>query len=459
MGERLTDRLVKTLPAPPTGSKITYDSEVAGFAVRVTAAGARAFILRYRVGSRGRLLTIGGFPDWSSTAAREEAKALKRRIDRGEDPMGERHEARAAPTVGDLCDRYITEHLPKKRPLSQRDFRAIINTIIRPTLGSSKVADVQFADIERVHRELSLHAPVRANRVVSLLRSLFNIAIKWGWRPDNPCRGIEFNHEDRRERYLSSVEMAYLSNALRQHRDQRSADAIRLLMLTGARRGEVFAATWDQFDLGSGTWVKPSAATKQKRLHRVPLSAPAVQLLVEIRQRQNEAEQKTRRAGERVTSCHYVFPGDVPGAHITDVKNSWGSLTATATVLQWADQPETPAGQLVARLRAAKPKGTLPTLAECRAAAKAQGWELPPGLTNARVHDLRHCYASILVSQGMSLQIIGALLGHSQISTTHRYSHLFDDVLRAATERVGAAYEAASAAKKPAQVVPIHNKR
>jgi hypothetical protein len=87
MGERLTDRLVKALPVPASGSKIHYDEEVTGFAARVTAAGARAFILRYRIGGRGRLLTIGSFPDWSTSVAREEAKALKRRVDRGEDPM------------------------------------------------------------------------------------------------------------------------------------------------------------------------------------------------------------------------------------------------------------------------------------------------------------------------------------------------------------------------------------
>jgi integrase len=396
MGERLTDRLVKALPVPSSGSKIYYDSEVKGFAARVTATGARAFILRYRVAGRGRLFTIGSFPDWSAAKARGEAMELKQQIDRGEDPMG--HEERAAPTVGDLCDRYIAEHLPRKRPLSQRDFLAIINTIIRPKLGRSRVADVRLADVQRLHREVSSHAPVRANRVGSLLRSLFNLAIKWEWRADNPCKGIEWNHEDRRERYLSPAELAALSAALQEHSDQRSGAAIRLLMLTGARRTEALSATWDQFDLAAGVWTKPSSATKQRKMHRVPLSPPARQLLANIREQQQDDQR-------------YVFPGEVPGRPLTDVKKSWAAV--------------------------------------CKRA----------GIEGARLHDLRHTFASILVSGGGSLPLIGAMLGHTQVSTTARYAHLADDPLRAAAERVGAVFEAAAAAKPAAEVVPIRGNK
>lgn len=457
MAERLTDRLLKALPVPARGNKIYFDGEVGGFAARVTAAGARSFVLDYRSGGCRRRITIGNFPDWTTSAARDEAKALKRRIDRGEDPMAARHEERAAPTIDDLCERYVADEMPKKRPLSRRDFSAIINTIIRPKLGKRKIADVKFADVERLHRDVSSHAPVRANRVVSLLRTLFNLAIKWGYRPDNPCKGVQWNPEDRRERFLSQAEMAALAAALAEHRDQRSADAIRLLMLTGARRGEALSATWDQFDLATSTWTKPSAATKQKRLHRVPLGAPAVELLTSIREQQREAEEKARRAGQPVTPCPYVFPGDRPGTHVTDVKKSWATLTARATVLQWAHRPETPEGQLVARLR--QEQDRLPTFAECRRLAAAEKRELPPGLTDARLHDLRHSFASILLAGGESLTLIGAMLGHTQVATTARYAHLADDPLRAAAERVGQVYAAAQAARPAAEVVKLPRAR
>ena len=119
MAEELDERFVKAMPAPETGNRITYDLAVKGFGIRVTSAGAKAFILNYRAGGRERRITIGSDPDWKVTAARERAKDLKREVDNGGDPMGERHEQRAAPTVSDLAQLYRTTHLPRKRATSQ----------------------------------------------------------------------------------------------------------------------------------------------------------------------------------------------------------------------------------------------------------------------------------------------------------------------------------------------------
>lgn len=125
-----------------------------------------------------------------------------------------------------------------------------------------KVAQLEHADVDRLHRKLPERAPYQANRTAAVLSKMMNFAVKLGWRADNPGRGLERNHEDRRERYLSPAEIVALSAALQEHRDQRSADAIRLLLLTGARRGEVLGATWDQFDLLGSVWTKPSSHTK-----------------------------------------------------------------------------------------------------------------------------------------------------------------------------------------------------
>jgi integrase len=157
--------------------------------------------------------------------------------------------------------------------------------------------------------------------------------------------------------------------------------------LTGARRGEVQAARWRQFDIEAGTWTKPGATTKQKTEHRVPLSAPARQLLVELR-------------AEAALDADYVFPSHGERGHRVELKKDWAAL--------------------------------------CKAAE----------ITDARIHDLRHTYASLLASAGLSLPIIGALLGHTQPATTARYAHLLDDPLKAATERVGAILSG-----KPAAVV------
>ena len=156
MAIKLTDVLVKRLPVPKTGKKITYDSEVMGFGCRVYSSGARTFVLNYRThGRRERRITIGSFPDWNTATARSEAGKLKQIIDRGGDPLGDVKAARRAPTVGDLCDRFIKEYLPRKRLSTQYAYRTQINNEIRPALGTLKVAEVTFADTDGLHQKLS----------------------------------------------------------------------------------------------------------------------------------------------------------------------------------------------------------------------------------------------------------------------------------------------------------------
>jgi integrase len=394
---RLTDALVRALEPPPSASRISYDAgpgRVAGFGCRVTAAGAKAFILNYTIAGRERRLTIGAYPTWRVATARAEAERLRQEIDRGIDPLGERIAEREAPTVAELCDRYLSEHAPKKR--SGRGDESMIRRVIRPVIGNRKAASIAFADIDRLHRKVSETAPYQANRLVALLSKMFALSVRWEMRPDNPCKGVERNHEERRYRYLSGEELRRLTESLAAHPSKAAANAVRLLLLTGARRGEVLGAEWSQFDLAEGVWTKPSSHTKQKKEHRVPLSAPARQLLAEMR--------------ANAPDSTYLFPARAGAetGHLTEIKKAWAAL--------------------------------------CKAA----------DLSGVRIHDLRHTYASVLASAGLSLPIIGALLGHTQPGTTARYSHLFDDPLRAATERAGAVI---SGNGDGAEVVPLGGRR
>jgi integrase len=377
MATKLTDKIVKNLP-PPTGvrsNRITYDSEVKGFGARKTKNGACSFVLNYRTRDGvERRLTIGSHPDWPVAEAREEARRLKRVIDQGGDPLSDRRALREAPTMVELTERYMREHaIPHKRPQSRKEDAGIIQLWILPELGDRKVAALRYADIAALHLKMSAKAPTRANRAVSLLSKMFSLARQWEWRDgDNPAKGIIRNPENQRKHYVRSNELVRFLTMLRDYPRRTPADAITLLLLTGARPAEVYNATWSQFDLADGIWVKPAARTKQWEEHRVPLSVPAVELLV---------------ARSNAATDRYVFPGQRADRPMTDARKAWRAIRSQA--------------------------------------------ELPP---ETRLYDLRHTFASTLASAGLSLPIIGELLGHTQVSTTKRYAHLFDEPLRAATE-------------------------
>jgi len=418
---RLTDALIKKLPLPDKGTTITYDAEVPGFGVRVTAKGCHSFVLNYIVGGRERRMTIGEFPAWSATAARNEASLHRRTVRNGHDPITEREAQTAAtlaglsaPTIEDLFTRYEAEHLPRKAPRAAADDRSMWVKMILPSLGAKKVAEVTPSDVDTLHAEVSKTRPVRANRTIEVLRKAFNLAVRWKMRDDNPVSGVRRNPEERRSRYLSQNEIARLCEALAAHNEKSSCNAIRLLLLTGARRNEVLAARWDMFNLSSGVWVKPSAHTKQRKEHRIPLSAPTLELL-----RGMLEDAKNDAAKRKVKPSPFVFPGD-GGKPITDIKRTWLGVCKKAGLAEQVVK-RTRNGQVV------KSNKGRPVLV----------WH-----TTARVHDLRHTYASILASHGLSLPIVGALLGHTQPQTTARYAHLYDDPLREATERVGQAISA-----------------
>lgn len=381
---QLTDSLVRGLAPPATGNRIAYDDAIKGFGARITAAGAVSFVLNYRIAGRERRITIGSFPAWSVKAAREQAAELRRRVDMGNDPMAERDDLRTAPHMRDLWAAFEADHLDRRRPSTQTEYRRQANLYILPKLGARRVADIRREDVAALHREIAKVHPYQANRVLALLSVLFNLAIEREMRTDSPAVRIPKAPEEKRERFLNPAEITKLVAALDHHPEKISAAAIKFLLLTGARRGEALMATWAQFDLAAGVWTKPSSNTKQKRSHRVPLSDAAQAVLREMR----EEGDRLQRYG---IITPYVFPSvKCPAEPLTEVRRTWASVCGTA------------------------------------------------GVQGVRLHDLRHSFASALVSGGVGLPTIGAMLGHSQPRTTARYAHLYDTTLRDAAERVGA---------------------
>jgi integrase len=400
---KLTPASVKTLPAPATGSRIYFDDGQPGYGARVTAAGVRAYVIVYRVRTsrRQRVMTIGRCDVWAESAARKEAKRLRIVVDQGGDPLGDIETKRETPTINDLCDRFIAEYLPHEtRAGTAKRYQGHIRRYVRPAFGTRKVPDVAFADVQHLHRKVTAErGPIGANRMMATLSSMFTQAVLWGMRPDNPCHNVSKNKERARKRYLKPDELDALVVALAGYRTQRIANIIRALLLSGARASEVCAMRWADLNLTEGTWLKPAETVKQDEDHDTPLSAPLRQLLAEI-----AMEQKTRG-----TDSEWVFPTRTGAStNYHDVWKAWREICATA------------------------------------------------GIKGVNIHDMRHHYASILVSSGASLPIIGQLLGHKDGRTTARYAHLFRDVTREATNRVGAVI--ANAGKESSEAIPFRRR-
>jgi integrase len=396
MSEKLTERLIRGRKPPRRGSSLVWDNEVTGFALRVFAPskahpeGARTFLLSYWINGGERRFRIGSWPDWSVTAARAEAKAVRQRFDRGEDPANERRERREAPTMLDLAERYKAEHLPRKSKQSQHDDGVMVGHILRKLGAARRVADVHHGDIVALHRAITDSGhPVLANRTVSCASRMFSLALKptagedRPWRDQaqgNPCKGVERNPEQAKERFLSRAEIAAVVEGLDAYGRTAAANCIRLIMISGCRPGEAMLATWNQFDAQPGFWIKPSSHTKQRKEHRLPLSAPALQLIADIRARRGSVE-----------PSDYVFPGQRPGQPLQQLRTCWDGVCKHAN------------------------------------------------LTNVRIYDLRHTFAATGAGGGLGLPIIGRLLGHTQARTTQRYAHLADDPLREAADKIAGA--------------------
>jgi integrase len=407
---KLTQKAILALTPPAIGNRIQYDEEIPGFGARITSHGVVSFILNYRINGRERRYTIGRQPELTVLAARARAIQLRGKILDGIDPLQQRIEANSEPTMNDLAkdflERYAKAH---KRASSIRNDRQMLEKIILAKIGSIRVRAVTRRDVETLHHGLK-ETPYRANRVLALLSKMFSLAMEWGWRADNAAKGIPRYPEDRRETWLTSEQIEALLKALDNYQDQSAADAIRLLILTGAREGEVLSATWDQFDLKRGIWTKPSHHTKQKKIEHTPLSKTSLQLL----ERMNTSRTSTA-----------LFPAG---------QSAKGGLSPS---YRGTDR-EAPPREKQTRVTIRRP-----WVQVCKAAGLATAEQIPGKrkkfLTiwkpTIRIHDLRHTFASYLVSSGESLHIVGKLLGHTLPQTTARYAHLADGALREAANR------------------------
>lgn len=380
MKAKLTVRAVEAMK-PDGKDVVLWDSELAGFGCKLTPAGKRSYFLYYRTkDGQQRRPSIGAHGPLKPEAARAIARAWLADVAQGRDPSLSRAQDKAAPTFATLCDRYLSDHADvRKKASSAEGDRRLIRLHLRPALGSKKVAAITRADVAGVHHKLRA-TPYEANRVLALASKMFALSERWGMRADgsNPAKNIDRYKEEKRERYLTSAEVARLwqvlnSDAAAAKASPAAIAAIKLLMLTGRRLNEVLGLKWAWVDLDAKLLRLPD--TKNGAL-LVSLADAAVTVLTELKE----------NAGYHA----YVIPGAVKGKPLVNLQKPWRAVRKLA------------------------------------------------GLDDVRIHDLRHTFASIGAGMGMSLHMLGRLLGHTQAATTSRYAHLAQDPVRTAADAIGA---------------------
>ncbi|MDG6078073.1 site-specific integrase [Erythrobacter litoralis] len=372
---KLTKRMIESLE-PADKDYFVWDGDLSGLGVRIFPTGRKQFVLQYRYGRTSRRMSLGRFGAITPDQARGLALEAMVKIRQDIDPMAEKRAKRTALTVRELADRFDEEHIAiHLKASTAKEYRRNLKLFILPAIGHLRIVDVTRADIAKYHHDWR-HRPYQANRNLEIISKMFNLAELWGLRPDgtNPRRHIKKYPEKKRERYYSAGELQSIGRVLGEMEEER----IELPSAIAAVRLLLFTGC----RLNEIMTLKWEYVDIQSKLLRLPDSKTGAKEI--------HLGNAALAVLEKITPAAdnpFVIEGRNPGAHLTDLQPFWQRLRGRA------------------------------------------------GLKNARIHDLRHTYASVAVSHGQSLPMIGKLLGHTQVQTTARYAHLANQpVLQAAND-------------------------
>jgi integrase len=371
---KLTKRTIDALK-PGQKDYLIFDDEIPRFGVRVMPSGAKSYLIQYRADGHTRRYTFGKHGPLTPDEARSEAWQLLAAVDRGGDPSLARQERRAAPNITELCARFLAEYVPDRcKPSTQREYRRCVKLFIIPRIGTMKAADVQRRHVAELQHQLR-SIPYQANRTLGVLSKLFNLAEVWGLRPDgsNPCRHVAKYKEVKRERFLSPAEMARLGQALARGVETGTET---IYAVAAFQLLALTGCRLGEIQTLKWDYVQGSLLIlpdSKTGAKRVPLGQAAMNVLNGL----------PRQPGNP-----YVIAGKLPASYLADLERPWRRIRARA------------------------------------------------GLSDVRIHDLRHSFASSAVGLGESLPVIGKLLGHNQVQTTARYAHLAPDPVHSAADRI-----------------------
>jgi integrase len=336
---KLTKRFVDAVQ--PTGRDVVlWDDELLGFGLRMKPSGAMAWVVMYRNREgRARKMTLAKLGRLTPEEARKEARGVLADVAKGGDPAEARAEARRDPTISELAELYLVEGPAAKPTKKQSSWMADASNTRRhivPLLGRKHLRALTRADVERFQRDVTNGktaadertrprgraivegGPGTAARATAVLGAILNFAVSRGLRPDNPARGVKLNRGRNVERFLSAAELARLGDALvdaeRQGANRGMVEAVRLLLLTGARRNEILGLCWEWIDFERGCLRLPDSKTGAKI---VPLGAPALEILARLPRREGSS---------------WVFPGAKGTGYSVGLPRFWRRIVRAASL-------------------------------------------------------------------------------------------------------------------------------
>jgi integrase len=398
---KLTKRVVDATKAASDHDVFRWDTELRGFGLRVKPTEVKSYIIQYRTtAGTSRRVTIGQHGRLTADEARTLAKIQLGRVARGDDPAAEKANARDGVSLAAFAERYFSDHAAtKKKPSSVRMDRINLQKHILPILGRKRIDTLGRADMVRLHQSMR-DTPGAANRCIALLSKMMNLAEQWGERLDgsNPCRHVEKYREKKRGRFLSTAELARLGAACKRCEQ----DGTIAFSFSALVRLLIFTgARLSEIQKAQWDWVDLELGVlclpdSKTGAKTIMLAAPALEVLARL---------------PRMEGNPYIITGE-NDRYLVNVWKQWAILREVAN------------------------------------------------LKDVRLHDLRHSFASIGAAGGMSLNIIGGLLGHRQTQTTSRYAHLATDPLKAAANQIAGAIAASmNPANEGGEVVSLRRKR
>jgi integrase len=379
---QLTPHFVSEITCPAGKKKIDFfDITTKGLVLEIRISGGKTYYLRYQdYRGKTRQMKLADANDVSLSQARTLAGRARNKIAMGEDPLDEKVAVKQVPTFAKFIDE---QYLPfvKSYKRSWSTDVSLLRTHLLPRFGARHLDTITRQDIIQMHRErrASGAAPGSANRLLIMMRYIFNLALRWeipGIKL-NPTKGVHLMEENNaRERFLSVEEAQQLYASVCNSPNAMLRHIVAMLILTGGRKREVLDAKWQDFDISRSLWRIPM--TNSGRARHVPLASGAVAILAAI---------------PRIPGCEHVFANPATQKPYVSIFTAWDTARQKA------------------------------------------------GLGDVRLHDLRHSFASLLINQGRTLFEVQTILGHTQVKTTLRYAHLSQgtllDAANAATRMVG----------------------